>query len=43
MDHNVPRAIIVGLRRRQVDCLTAREDNMAEADDEPVAQRARQN
>jgi predicted nuclease of predicted toxin-antitoxin system len=40
VDHNVPREITDGLRRRGVDCLTAAEDSASDADDEPLFFRA---
>jgi hypothetical protein len=40
MDHHVPAAVTAGLRRREVDVLTAYEDGMAEAADETLLQRA---
>jgi predicted nuclease of predicted toxin-antitoxin system len=40
MDHHVPGAVTAGLRRRDVDVLTAYEDKMAEAADEAILQRA---
>jgi len=40
MDHHVPSAIVVGLRARGVDVLTAREDDRHEADDSVILDRA---
>ncbi len=40
MDHNVPRAITIGLRLRDVDVLTAIEDGMDQAEDEILLDRA---
>jgi len=40
MDHNVPRAITVGLRLRGVDILTAYEDGAADMDDSALLDRA---
>lgn len=40
MDHNVPRAITIGLRLRQVDVLTAYEDGSNELDDPLLLDRA---
>lgn len=40
MDHHVPRAIIVGLRLRGVDVLTAYEDDASELDDPELLDRA---
>jgi hypothetical protein len=40
MDHNVGRAITLGLRRRGLDVLTAYEDGSAELEDEDLLQRA---
>jgi predicted nuclease of predicted toxin-antitoxin system len=42
MDHNVPRAITIGLRLRQVDVLTAYEDGSNELDDPLLIDRARE-
>ncbi len=42
MDHHVPWAVTVGLRRRGVDVLTAGEDKAAERDDEVLLERATQ-
>lgn len=39
-DHNVHRAIVTGLRRRGVDCLTAFEDSRARAPDDELLERA---
>jgi predicted nuclease of predicted toxin-antitoxin system len=41
MDHNGPRAIILELRRRGVDLLTAFEDGMADQEDSALLDRAR--
>ena len=40
MDHNVPRAITVGLRSREVDVLTSFEDGTDEIDDPKLLDRA---
>ncbi len=40
LDHHVPRAITVELRRRGVDVLTAFEDGTAEAEDRRLLDRA---
>ena len=40
MDHHVPRAITTGLRLRQVDVLTAYEDNASSLDDPDLLDRA---
>ena len=40
MDHHVPSAITIGLRRRSVDVLTAFEDGAAGSPDESILQRA---
>ncbi len=40
MDHNVPRAITVGLRLRKVDVITAFEDCTHEIDDAALLDRA---
>ena len=40
MDHNVPRAITVGLRMRGVDVVTAYEDGADEMDDVSLLDRA---
>lgn len=40
MDQNVPRAIIVGLRLREVDVLTAYEDGTSEFSDPELLDRA---
>jgi predicted nuclease of predicted toxin-antitoxin system len=40
MDHNVHGAIVEGLRRRGIDCLTAIEDGAARAKDSRVLERA---
>lgn len=40
MDHHVSRAITVGLRRREVDVLTAAEDDAAKLDDASLLDRA---
>jgi len=40
MDHHVNRAITEGLRRRDVDVLTAHEDGTAELDDDLLLDRA---
>lgn len=42
MDHNVPRAITVGLRLRDVDVLTAFEDGASEMSDPELLNRANQ-
>jgi len=39
MDHNVPRAITVGLRLRKVDVITAYEDGTHEIDDSSLLDR----
>jgi len=40
LDHNVPPAIVRGLRRREVDVLTAYEDGAHELEDPDVLDRA---
>jgi len=40
MDHHIPRAITVGLRLRDIDVLTAREDGADQLDDDLLLQRA---
>jgi predicted nuclease of predicted toxin-antitoxin system len=40
MDVHVDFAITIGLRRRQVDVLTAQEDGTTQVDDEPLLDRA---
>lgn len=40
MDHNVPRAITIGLRLRAIDVLTAYEDKSSELEDPPLLERA---
>jgi predicted nuclease of predicted toxin-antitoxin system len=40
MDHHVPRAITIGLRRRGIDVLTAYEDDASEAEDAVLLDRA---
>lgn len=40
MDHHVPGPITEGLRRRDVDVVTAHEDGAAELDDEALLERA---
>ncbi len=40
MDHNVPRAITIGLRLRGVDVITAYEDGASELDDSALLNRA---
>ncbi len=40
MDHNVPRAITVGLRLRGVDVISAYEDGASELDDSALLDRA---
>lgn len=40
IDHHIPRAITEGLRLREVDCITAMEDNAAEMDDADLLDRA---
>ena len=40
MDHNVPRAITVGLRLRDVDVITAYEDGADDMDDSALLDRA---
>ena len=40
MDHNVPRAITVGLRLRGVDVITAYEDGADDMDDSALLDRA---
>ena len=40
MDQHVPAAITRGLRRREVDVLTAEADGRADADDAPLLDRA---
>jgi len=42
MDHNVPRAITVGLRLREVDVLIAFEDGASEMSDPELLNRANQ-
>lgn len=42
MDHHVPVAITEGLRRRDVDVITAYEDDAAQLDDEQILERATQ-
>ncbi len=42
LDHNVRRAVAVGLRQRGVDVLTAYEDGAAELDDESLLDRVEQ-
>jgi hypothetical protein len=42
MDHHVPAAITEGLRKRDVDVLTAEEDGRSELDDETLLARATQ-
>jgi uncharacterized protein DUF5615 len=42
MDHHVPRAIILGLRLRKVDVLTAFEDGTSELEDPALLDRAGQ-
>jgi hypothetical protein len=39
MDHNVPRSIIVGLRLRRVDVITAYEDGSSELSDSDLLDR----
>lgn len=40
MDHNVPRAVTVGLRLRGVDVITAYEDGADDMDDSALLDRA---
>lgn len=40
IDHNVHAEIVRGLRRRDVDCLTAAEDGRQELEDEPLLDRS---
>ncbi len=40
MDHNSHGGIVAGLRKRGIDLITAESDGMADADDEPLLQRA---
>ena len=40
MDVHVPRAVVVALRLRSIDVLTAQEDGSAELDDDRLLQRA---
>jgi hypothetical protein len=40
MDHHVPGPITAGLRRQDIDVVTAYEDNAAEFDDEALLERA---
>lgn len=40
MDHHVPTPITEGLRRRNIDVVTAHEDGAAELDDEALLERA---
>jgi predicted nuclease of predicted toxin-antitoxin system len=42
MDHHVPLAVTAGLRMRQIDVLTAYEDDMHDAEDEELLNRASQ-
>lgn len=42
MDHNVPRAITVGLRLRGIDVITAYEDGADDMDDSALLDRATQ-
>ena len=42
MDHNVPRAITAGLRRRGVDVLSAYEDGAHELEDTELLDRAQE-
>jgi predicted nuclease of predicted toxin-antitoxin system len=42
MDHNVHAAITEGLRQRDVDCLTARDDGASAAEDQFILARARE-
>ena len=42
MDHHVPRAVTAGLRIRQIDVLTAYEDDMHDAEDAELLNRASQ-
>ncbi len=42
MDHHVPGSITAGLRRQDIDVLTAYEDDAAELDDEALLVRATQ-
>ena len=39
MDHHIPKAITVGLRLRDVDVITAREDGADQLDDDLLLQR----
>jgi len=40
MDHNIPRAITIGLRLRGVDVITTYEDGASELDDSALLERA---
>ena len=40
MDHHIPRPITEGLRRRDIDVVTAHEDGAAELDDSHLLERA---
>jgi hypothetical protein len=40
MDHHVPKAITVGLRLRDVDVITAHEDDADQLDDKALLNRA---
>ena len=40
MDHHVPAAITNGLRRKEIDCLTAAEDQSSRLDDARLLSRA---
>jgi len=40
MDHHIPKAITVGLRLRDVDVITAHEDDTDQLDDDLLLQRA---
>jgi len=40
MDHHIPRPITEGLRRRDIDVVTAYEDGAAELDDDRLLERA---
>lgn len=42
MDHNVPRAVAVGLRLRDVDVITAYEDGTSELSDPELLDRAQE-
>ncbi len=42
MDHNVPRAITAGLRRRGIDVLSAYEDGAHEMEDSALLDRAQE-